>query len=64
MRFLTKLILLIDNFDLEKAEELSIEIHDAEASGYLLYRREDKYWLELTDMIQAEYSKMRKKNCL
>ena len=61
MKFLTRLLLLVDNFNLEKAEELSLEIHKAESEGYNLFKREDKYWLEITDQIQEHYKKIKVK---
>ncbi len=57
MKFLIRLIEQMDNFNKEKAEQLSIEIHNAESEGYVLSSREDKYWLELTIKIQECYKK-------
>ncbi len=52
MKFLTRLIEQMDNFKFHETLKLSDEIHEAESNGYELTRREDKYWLELTIMIE------------
>jgi len=54
-KFLTRLIELVDNFRLEGAEKLSLEMNKAESEGYELSKREDIYWLELTVLIQESY---------
>jgi hypothetical protein len=51
MKFLIRLIEQLNNFDLKKAEALSVEIHEAESKGYNVSKREDKYWQEITEKI-------------
>jgi len=58
MKFLVRLIEQMDNFDIDKAEKLSLEIHKAESEGYSVSKREDKYWAELTSMIQHHRERM------
>jgi len=52
-QILTRLIEQIDNFNAKDAMKLSMEIHEAEANGYEISNREDKYWLELTVLLEA-----------
>ena len=56
-RFHAKLIEALRNFDLEDAEALSDEIHEAECSGYDVARIEDELWECLTVKIQKYYDK-------
>ena len=53
-KFLIQLVELLDNFRLEGALKLSDKIHKAELEGYELSKRENKYWMELTAMIEQD----------
>jgi len=57
-RFLVKLVEQMDNFRLGEALKLSDELHKAESDGYEISKREDKYWLELTLMIEQAREKL------
>lgn len=52
MKFKTALENMLCRFRLDKAEELSIKIHDAEAKGYEISSTEDILWEKLTIKIQ------------
>ena len=47
----------LNNFDLEKAEALSMEIHEAESEGYEISEIEDNRWIKLTDQIFGCYNR-------
>ena len=47
MKFLVRLIELVDNYNTREAELLAIEIGKEERKGYKLTNREEKYWNEL-----------------
>lgn len=49
--FKDKLEKMLQNFDLEKAEELSMELHHAEEKGIELTEQEDLLWGKLTVLI-------------
>lgn len=51
MRFYKRLRELLENFNLDEAEKLTIEIHNAEAKGYETSRTEDRLWMDLTEKI-------------
>ena len=48
---------VIKNFNINRAEKLSIEIHNKESIGYTITCEENKLWSILTNMIQKEYIK-------
>lgn len=47
----------LKNFNLERAETLSVEIHDAEIQGYTCSQKEEYLWADLSDMIIAAIMK-------
>ena len=53
--FEAELINVLDSIDLERAESLSMRIHDAESNGYSVSDAEDSLWIELTDKITEHY---------
>lgn len=54
-RFATELRFMLLHFNLEKAEALSVRIHEAEEQGYEISRKEDRLWIRLTEKIQSHY---------
>lgn len=48
-----RLLHLLHFFDLQKALELSTEMHDAECNGHIFTRAEDRLWEKLTDKIES-----------
>ncbi len=54
MRFLVRLIEQMNLFNHAKALNLSDEIYLAEADGYNLTKREEKYWRELLMQLYME----------
>lgn len=57
LRFYRRLKEQLDNFNLQKAESLSVEIHEAESNGYKIRKSEDKLWMDLTSKILEALSK-------
>lgn len=55
-KFLPSLQKIHNNFHLEAAEELSMEMHLAEAQGYEISPQEELVWFLLTDLVQQGYS--------
>jgi succinate dehydrogenase/fumarate reductase flavoprotein subunit len=47
-RFLERLQAELKNFDTQKAQQLSLEIHEAEEAGYQVSPHEDRLWYHLT----------------
>ena len=61
MKYFTLLKATVEDFSnnkisLEKAEEVSLKLHEAEAIGYNMSMAEDRLWLKLTDLIQLYYN--------
>ena len=52
-KFMDKLKYALDDFDLDKAETLSEEIHSAESEGYVVTAAEDRLWERLTRCIDS-----------
>jgi hypothetical protein len=50
--FKNQLRFYCSRFNLEKAIELSAQIHEAESKGYLLSKREERLWERLTLLIE------------
>lgn len=52
-KFTEKLKYALSEFDLQRAEALSEEIHEAEEDGYVLTVAEDRLWERLTRCIDS-----------
>jgi len=47
-RFLQRLQAVLENFEADDAQRLSLEIHKAEDAGYAISPHEDRLWFQLT----------------
>lgn len=56
MMFENELNSVLDSFNLEVAEALSIKLHSEEAEGYEITDREDFLWKKLTDEIMQHWN--------
>lgn len=47
-------LLCKDQFDMKKAEALSLQMHEAECKGYQVTTLEDVLWTKLSELIQSK----------
>jgi hypothetical protein len=57
-QFKDKLKEALEKFEVQRAEQIGDEIHEAELIGYELTAQEEKLWERLTACIQSYYRNM------
>ena len=55
VQFAIRLRNMLQNFELEEADKLSLEIHQVEEQGYELIALEEILWARLTERIEQAY---------
>ena len=50
-KFAGRLAALLENFDVQAAEALCVEMHEVEGTGYDMGHHEDRLWMKLTEKL-------------